>query len=242
MKMHPGIVMVLLFACLAEMQVSYAQETSRVLELSTRSIPLTGSIQFLTDSEATVGPVIEVVRERFVWRDIPATATHFKLKSIIHDSAPIALFPDGNTFVTINPAQPLDPATIGSSELKRLPLTEPAQNMMPVPAGKIGWVYVGSLKADSETAGWSSLYILNASTRLKPDNRSGFHFTKLSDLVASSNELSKSFIADFPLVLRDTNTATAGSAEFPVVRPGQKLLFLEVVRFGKSVKAKVKVL
>lgn len=217
---------------------SYALAGSpAVLEVSTRGIPLDGSITFLDTDGQPVGNPISVHSERYIWKCIPAGATRFTITSLATTSDPQNIFPTGHTLVSINPTQPLDPSSIGTEAIERLPLISSLRNFQSVAAGTTGWIFVGSLTSDSDDSDWASLYILRASDQKKPDH---FTFARLNSLIATPEPELESFLADFPLNLRESPGPTKNPAPM-VLRPGQKIIFIAVERQGLSVFAKINV-
>lgn len=230
-----------LFALLFLPTLSLADSGTRILELSTRGIPLNGEIRF--QKQATqIGSPIPILGERYIWKPVPEGATEFVVVSLSTSSSPVSLFPDGNTFATINPTQPIDPATGTSGvPLARLPLVQtPVVNLPPAAPATSGWVFVGSLSTASETSDWKSLYILNPGDLRRPDSQENFTYQSLKQRISSADAATKTFIVDFPLNLRPQPGGTEG-ASLPRVRPGQKIKMSELQLTGTSVYAKVTV-
>lgn len=213
---------------------------SRVLELSTRELPLSGSVTFLDASDNPVGNPVTVTNERFIWKIIPPDAAKFTVSSLGTTSPPVAIYDSGHTYAALNPTRPIDPSTLATgTTLARLPLVEPPRKMIPAPANTEGWIFVGSLATDDDNSEWSSLYILDFATGKKPDDGIDFTFLNFVPPPAASGEPRK-YVADFPLKLRTDDLADPGPTG-AIIRPGQKLEILEAKRKNRSVFAKIRV-
>lgn len=231
----------IVFSGLLASLVSYGGEEQRVLELSTRAIPLNGQIEFYGD-DGPVGDPIPVSGERFIWRVVPPEAKKFEVTSLSTKSGEFPLFESGHTFAVINPTRPLDSSSPSDGGVpKRLALVEvPVRNIEPAPVEEKGWVFIGSLDAASDDSEWSSLYVLNPGSRARPDKDEQFTYGKLKQRVNDGEPGKRTFVVDFPLVIRESATApkVAGAVQ---VRPGQSFVVDEVKRAGTSVYARITV-
>lgn len=206
-------------------------EPPRILELSTRGIPLNGSISFLDANGTIQGLPVTVGGERFFWTQVPQNAVKATITSLTETSAPVILATAGNTFIAVNPTQPINPASVQQPQLTRLPLIDSSKTVQQVPPGSSGWVYVGGLEQDDSNSGWKSLYVLNFSDHAKPDKHVSLTYDKfLSRIIAGSDTR---FIADFPLNLRPTPGNS--SPNCPIVRAGQLMKMTELKRDKTSV-------
>jgi hypothetical protein len=215
-----------------------AQASVRILELSTRGIPLNGSIRFLNSNQEAIGEVISINAERFVWKVVPEDAKKIEIISLSVAEA-VDLSESGNTLIAINPIRSIDPESVEKGEFKRLPLIHRISNVMPLEAGVQGWVFLGGLDADSDLAEWRSLYILNAGDHTKPDRNVHLTYEKFRARINSGDDVGKLYVADFPLNLR--NTPGGREATNRVVRAGQRLRIASIERLGNEVYGRVTV-
>ena len=219
-----------------------ADTAPRVLEISSRNLPLIGKVTFYAQDGSTVTGDWTINGERFAWRTIPDNSFEITLSSFSDTSERIPLFAEGNTFLPVNPARPIEPGSLSSGAIpERLPLVEEPRNYPQVEAGRTGYVFVGTLENEDDGSAWRTLYILQTDTLNKPDANEEFRFSALQGLFSDS-DIKPEFVANFPLKLRAAIEGDSPETAVTVLRAGQKLRFESVTRIGKSVYAKVTVM
>lgn len=237
--MKPFIAAVFLFAVPA---VIRADSAPRVIEISSRDLPLIGTVTFYAQDGSTVTGDWKIDGERYAWRTVPDNSFEIVLSSLTDKSERLPLFTEGNTFLPVNPTRPIEPDSLGSGAVpSRLPLVEERRNYLQVEAGRTGYVFVGTLENEADDSTWRTLYILHAETLIKPDANKKFRFSSLHQL-SGAPDIKPEFVADFPLKLRAAIEGDSPETAVTVLRAGQKLRFEQVTRIGKSVYAKVTVL
>lgn len=226
-------------------------DSTRIFELSTRGLPLSGTLNFLNAEGATLRSV-SIVDERYYWCRVPAEATQFQLTSSLDDEGPVThpLFETGSTFANVNPTRPVVAAQSASTgtapdvqravlgTLTRAPLVEEPRSYTLEAAGSTGWIFVGRLMTAADESEWTSLYLAKTDTLQKPDADQPYPYASLRAAVASEDAAAKTFVADFPLIMRPTATEE-GRTGFPILRAGQTFEIRQVVRQEDNVRAEI---
>jgi hypothetical protein len=222
--MNPFFIIILLFGtCLT----SHAQKT---LELSGKNAPMFLTVS-ITDASGQVLQTKEINGRGFEWVSIPATATHFFLKSLGTPTPSQSFYQESNTFASV---ESLAPKNFDLATQPGLNVT--LKQTQQLASGKTGYIFIGTLERNQSDPAWKSMFLAAENgNRLDGPGIPTLELSTLKSIVAST----PIFTVDFPLNLR----SSVGGSVDGILRPGQKVkvISLDPPNSNQSVFAKVEV-